>query len=83
MEQNGKLSGNTGVKRSFREIDCVADEISVVLMGRNVERNKYITLKNDPNELPKIGHVKRKWKCFYKIYNKLTFLSGDIYFWFL
>ena len=58
--ENGKISGS-GVKRGFNQIESVTDEISIVLMGRNVERNKYITLKNDQDQLPKIGHVKSKF----------------------
>jgi hypothetical protein len=66
IRENGKTG--SGVKRGFSQIESsrdsalnhVTDEISIVLMGRNVERNKYITLKNtDQDQLPKIGHVKK------------------------
>jgi|ERR1711917_79588 len=57
-EPNGKIG--SAVKRPYREVD-IQDEIHIVLIGRNVERNKYITLKTDNiDEIPKIGHI----KCF-------------------
>lgn len=57
-EPNGKIG--SAVKRPYREVD-IQDEIHIVLIGRNVERNKYITLKTDNiDEIPKIGHIKCK-----------------------
>lgn len=48
-----------GSKRPFRDVEN-ADEISVVLLGKSVERNRYITIKPESSEnpeTPKIGHL--------------------------
>jgi len=59
-----------GSKRPFRDIENPTEETSIVLIGRSVERNKYLTIKPEGSaegSTPKIGHVLGKHK-FEKIW---------------